>query len=121
MRFTREPSTAVSVQSVGDGEVRIGGEIYRKTVALTTTEVLADWQPVPVDELTPDDLSPITDAGPEVVVIGTGTDSRFAPREVLFALARRGIGLEVMDTSAAARTFNVLAGEGREVAAILYL
>lgn len=121
MRFTRESNTAISVQSVDDGQIRIGGEIYRKTVALTTSEVVTDWQPTPVDELTPDDLAPITDARPEVIVLGTGSSNVFAPRDVLFALARRGIGLEVMDTPAAARTFNVLASEGRNVAAILYL
>jgi uncharacterized protein len=40
---------------------------------------------------------------------------------LLFAFARRGIGLESMDTAAAARTFNVLSGEARQVAAVLYL
>jgi uncharacterized protein len=45
----------------------------------------------------------------------------FPPRELVFALARRGIGLEFMDTPAAARTYNVLASEGRQVAAVLYL
>ena len=39
----------------------------------------------------------------------------------MFAFARRGVGFEVMDTRAAARTFNVLAGENRRVAAVLYL
>lgn len=121
MRFTREANTAISVQSVSDGQIRIGGEIYRKTVALTNSEVMTDWQPAPVAALTPDDLAPILDGRPEVVVLGTGPSNVFAPREILFALARRGIGLEVMDTAAAARTFNVLVGEGRKVAAILYI
>lgn len=121
MRFTRESNTAISVQSVSAGQIRIGGEIYRKTVALTTREVVTDWRSTPIAELTPDDLAPITDAGPEVIVLGTGASNVFAPREIMFALARRGIGLEVMDTRAAARTFNVLAGEGRNVAAILYI
>lgn len=121
MRFTRESNTAISVQSASDGQIRIGGEIYRKTVALTTREVVTDWQAVPVEELTPEDLAPITDARPAVVVLGTGMSNLFAPREVMFALARRGIGLEVMNTPAAARTFNVLASEGRDVAAILYI
>ena len=112
---------AISVRSVADGQIRIGGEIYRKTIALTTSEVVADWRPTPIPELTPEDIAPIADAGPDVIVLGTGATGLFAPREIMFSLARRGIGLEVMDTAAAARTFNVLAGEGRNVAAILYL
>ena len=53
-------------------------------------------------------------------MVGTGKDGEFPPRELMFAFARRGVGLELMDTAAAARTFNVLAGEGRHVAAVLY-
>ena len=45
----------------------------------------------------------------------------FPPRELTFALARRRVGLEIMDTAAAARTFNVLAGDGRRVTAVLYM
>jgi len=54
-------------------------------------------------------------------VVGTGTKNLFPPRDLVFGFARRGVGLEVMDTAAAARTFNVLAGEGRRVAAVLNL
>ena len=56
-----------------------------------------------------------------MVLLGTGTKSVFPPRELTFSFARKGIGLEVMDTAAAARTFNVLANEGRRVAAVLYV
>jgi uncharacterized protein len=63
----------------------------------------------------------VVDTKPEIVLLGTGTTNVFPPRELTFAFARNGIGLEVMDTAAAARTFNVLANEGRRVAAILYL
>ena len=65
-------------------------------------------------------LSPILDRNPELIIIGSGARGEFAPRELTFAFARAGIGLEVMDTHAAARTFNVLAGEGRNLAALLY-
>ncbi|MBT8099486.1 MAG: Mth938-like domain-containing protein [Gammaproteobacteria bacterium] len=121
MKFTREMPAAITIQSVSDGQIRIGGEIYRKTIALTTSTVVNDWRPCPVADLTANDLAPIVESKPDVLVLGTGPQSEFAPREIVFALARKGIGLEVMDTAAAARTFNVLAGEGRNVAAILYL
>ena len=61
------------------------------------------------------------DSDPEIIVLGTGQSNIFAPRELVFAMARRGVGFEVMNSAAAARTFNVLAGEGRRVAAVLYL
>lgn len=121
MKFTRETSAAISIRNVGDGQIRIGSQIYRKTVALTTSEVVTAIEPAPVAELTPEDLRPLLDTKPDVIVLGTGATNIFAPREVMFALARHGVGLEVMDTAAAARTFNVLAAEGRNVAALLYL
>jgi uncharacterized protein len=55
---------------------------------------------------------------PEVVLLGTGTCAVFPPQTVLAEFLKRGIGLETMDSAAAARTFNVLAGEGRNVVAV---
>lgn len=72
-------------------------------------------------ELNESDFDELLDANPEVIIVGTGATNIFPPRELVFAMARRGIGLEVMDTTAAARTFNVLVGEDRQVAAVLFL
>ena len=121
MKFTRESATPVTIRTIADDEIRIGDQVYRETVAVTATGIVDRWQPTPVADLTPDDLEPLLQDPPDVLVLGTGATSEFAPQQILFALARRGIGLEVMDTKAAARTFNVLAGEGRNVAAVLYL
>ncbi|PJK09890.1 hypothetical protein CO614_04680 [Lysobacteraceae bacterium NML120232] len=54
---------------------------------------------------------------PEVVLLGTGTSQVFPPAEAMAACLSRGIGIECMSNAAAARTFNVLAGEGRKVVA----
>ncbi|MDH3747233.1 MAG: MTH938/NDUFAF3 family protein [Gammaproteobacteria bacterium] len=121
MKFTRELSTSITIRNVAAGEIHIGDEIYRKTIALTTAEIIDDWQAKPISELAPEDFMLLLEFGPELIVLGTGERNIFAPKQVTFALARQGIGLEVMDTAAAARTFNVLAGEGRRVAALLYL
>ena len=67
-----------------------------------------------------DDFDVLLKHAPELVIIGTGAQGQFPPRELSFAFARRGVGLEFMDTAAAARTFNVLVGEGRRIAAVLY-
>lgn len=121
MKFTRERRPANSIRKISDDAITIGAETYRRTVAITVDEIFEDWDETPLTELTADDLGPLLEAEPDILVLGTGTELRFAPRTVTFALARRGVGLEVMDTRAAARTFNVLLGEGREVAALLYL
>jgi len=63
------------------------------------------------------DLAPLLELEPEVVVLGCGESQVFPPQEVLAACYARGIGLESMTNPAAARTYNVLAGEGRRVVA----
>lgn len=121
MKFTRERQPANSIRRISDDGITIGAETYQRTVAVTADKIFEEWDETPLGELTADDLGPLLEAEPDILVVGTGAEMRFAPRTVTFALARRGIGLEVMDTRAAARTFNVLLGEGREVAALLYL
>ena len=121
MKFTLESPTAVTIRSVSESEIRIGDQSWSETVALTANDVLADWEPKSLDALTSDDFGSLLDTGPEIVVLGTGSTHVMPPRELVFSFARQGVGLEVMDTRAAARTFNVLVGEGRKVAAVLYL
>jgi len=121
LKFTREISTTLMIHSVSDREIRIGNDVYTKTIALTVNAIIDDWVAKTVAELQESDFSILLDENPEVVILGTGTSNVFPQRELTFAFARRGIGLEVMPTSAAARTFNVLAGEGRQVAAVLFL
>ena len=89
-------------------------------VALTDERVLGQWAATPVAELAQEHFRELIAAEPEVIVLGTGSAGQFAPRELVFAFARRSIGFEVMNSAAAARTFNVLAAEGRKVAAVLY-
>jgi uncharacterized protein len=67
--------------------------------------------------LTAADLEPVLALDPEVVLLGTGGNQIFPPAAVMAACLSRGVGLEVMNNAAAARTFNVLAGEGRRVVA----
>ncbi len=121
MKFTRELPGTLTIRSVDDDSLMIGDVKYAQTIAITTDRVLENWTDKPVANLVLDDFSDLLADGPAIIVLGTGSSNIFAPRELVFAFARQNTGLEVMDTKAAARTFNVLAGEGRAVAAVLYL
>ena len=121
MKFTRELSTSLSVRKVSEQGLVIGDHTYASTVALTPEQVYESWPNRAVADLTEDDFAALLDAATEVILLGTGESNVFPPRELVFAMARRGIGFETMDTRAAARTFNVLASEGRKVGAVLYL
>jgi len=91
------------------------------TSAIVTATTATAWRPGNLDELTLDDLEPLFALGPEVVLIGTGEQQRFPHASLLAAFFARRIGVEVMDTRAACRTYNVLVSEGRSVAAALML
>ncbi len=108
------------IRSVSSEGIRIGTELYTDAVAISMNEVIDDWPAKAVDVLGEEDFRRLLDRKPEVIVLGTGASSVFPPRELVFAMARRQVGFEVMDTAAAARTYNVLTGDGRQVAALLY-
>jgi len=121
LKFTRELSAKLVIRSVSDAAIRVNDTDYTESIVLTVDDELTIWDGKPIDDLTEADFEPVIGTSPEIVLLGTGASNLFPPRELTFAFARLGIGLEVMGTAAAARTFNVLANEGRRVAAILYL
>lgn len=121
MKFTLESQTAVTIRSVSETDIHIGEVRWSQTIALTPAGVVDDWAEQPIESLHFEHFSRLLDAGATLILLGTGRQQVLPPRELVFAMARNSVGFEVMDTRAAARTFNVLAGEGRQVAAVLYL
>ena len=121
LKFTRELSATLTVRSVDEHGIRINDDLWTETIALTHQKVMPDWPSKAVQELLLEDFALLLEEEPELVLLGTGRRNEFPPRDLVFGFARMGVGLEVMETSAAARTFNVLAGEGRQVAAVLIL
>lgn len=89
--------------------------------AVAPDRLIEAWPVVDVRAMTPDDLLPLLALEPEVIVLGSGARQVFPPPVVMAACLGRGIGLEVMTNAAAARTFNVLAGESRRVVAAFVL
>jgi uncharacterized protein len=121
LKFTREISSVTTIRRVTGDAIVVGGQRYTETIALTPDGLVENFAPPPLEELGASHFEMLLEYEPELVILGTGERTVFPPRELTFAFARRRIGLEVMDTAAAARTFNVLAGEGRRLAAVLYL
>lgn len=121
LKFTRELSARLVIRNVSETAIRVNDTEHTESIVLTPDDQLNIWSDKPIADLVDADFDAVLDTKPEIVILGTGTSNIFPPRELTFAFARKGIGLEVMDTAAAARTYNVLANEGRRVAAILYL
>ncbi len=79
--------------------------------------LLRDWAPTHIDNLQAEHLNAILELQPELVLLGTGARLTFPAPQLLASLHRQRIGVEVMDTAAACRTYNILMGEGRFVVA----
>jgi uncharacterized protein len=122
MKFALQtPTSANLVQACSMTEIRVRERIIRTSVILTASEWVLDWPPRSVDELSTEHLQRVLALAPEVILLGTGERQVFPAAQVVAAVHRAGIGIEIMDTRAACRTFNVLVQEGRKVAAALIL
>lgn len=92
-----------------------------RSFILAPRSLVEDWPVTDVRRLEIDALEPVLALEPEVVLLGTGDTQAFPPPATMAACLARGIGVEPMTNAAAARTFNVLAGEGRRVVAAFVL
>jgi uncharacterized protein len=122
MKFAQIEDTGANlIESYDAGHVRINGRDYARGVVVSAQHIEVDWGPDDMTGLTVEHLEAALGASTQVLILGTGARQRFPAPEVQFALLRRGIGLEVMDTGAACRTYNILVSEGRDVVAALLL
>lgn len=119
MKFHLQASTANVVTGMGDGWVRVGQTEYRANLVLLPDSVVPGWAPQGFDALTEADFESLLASEPEMVLLGTGDRQRFPHPRLLQSLASARVGVEVMDTRAACRTFNILVTEDRRVAAAL--
>jgi uncharacterized protein len=104
----------------GPGYVLINGERHETSV-LVVPDTIKVWDVVDVASLDETEVVRLAALEAEVLLIGTGPRLQFPALNLLRMLAQAGIGAEIMDTPAACRTYNILMGEGRKVAAALIL
>ena len=101
-----------------DGSTAVVNDRRLTSSFIVSPDRLVDaWTVTDPRALVAADLEPLLELDPEVVLLGTGSTQIFPPAAVMAACLGRGVGLEVMNNAAAARTFNVLASEGRRVVA----
>ncbi len=120
MQFHREHAAGTNlIRSIADDRIQVGELWYSDAFVVTPDTIITDWSPPAIATLTASDLDVVWALAPELVLLGTGRSIEFPSPRVLTLGAERGIGIEVMDTAAACRTYNILATEGRKVAAAL--
>ncbi|WP_374942640.1 MTH938/NDUFAF3 family protein [Sphingomonas sp.] len=117
MEAVPTPGGPIVTGLVGTG-FRLGEALY--PAVLMTHEAVARWSPPPLADLDEAALAPILQGSPEFVVLGTGRALVRPPGALVKALEARDVGIEPMDSRAAARAWGVLRAEGRAIVAALY-
>jgi uncharacterized protein len=114
-----QPGDHLFVRSVTHDGIQVADVFYTTPFVLSPNRILENWPVHSVADITDDHLEKILELQPEVVLIGTGARQEFLPPQQMVFFYSRNIGVEVMTTDAACRTFNVLAAESRSVVAAL--
>lgn len=122
MKFSEDkPDEGYFITAYDQEQIVINGRSLRNSFVLAPDAVIEHWSAGSVDELSSDHFDSVLDLSPEIVLLGTGGVLRFPDVAVYAQIINQGIGVEVMDTGAACRTYNILLGEGRRVVAGLIL
>ena len=109
------------IRAYAPGRINVSDELLTQSFIVAPDRLIADWPPQRFEELTAAHLDAALALGPEILIIGTGATQRFLAGEILARLAAQGIGVEMMDTAAACRTYNILLSEDRKVVAALLM
>ena len=124
MKFHADKPESHTITAHGPGWVAIDGERHTQSLLLSSFGQLLPWECADFDALTAAHFSRLIEIDPtppELVVFGSGTRLRFPHPALTQALIQARIGIETMDTPAACRTYNILAGEGRRVVVALLI
>lgn len=121
MKLQPDRTQGPTITGYGEAWIAVNGEQSHNSLLISSMGHRMDWRARSFDELAAEDFAAILEWDVELVLFGSGARLRFPRPEWLSSLYARRIGVETMDTQAACRTYNFLAGEGRKVAAALLL
>jgi len=109
------------IRAFRPGFIQINEQTYTHSLIVCAEKLITDWPPQTITELTHEHLQIIVEMQPAILLIGTGASIYFPPLDCYGELINAGIGVEIMDTGAACRTYNILTAEGRHVIAALMI
>lgn len=118
---TDAPAATNRFTAYGTGFVEIDGQRHAQPLLAMPGRPVSAWDAPGFDALANVHFEALLALAPEVVLLGTGERQRFPHPRITAPLLNAGIGVEVMDTGAACRTYNILVSEGRRVLAALLL
>jgi uncharacterized protein len=115
------PEGYLFVRRVGAHAITVVDREFTRSFLLSPERLVEDWPVAAASELDATHIDAILALKPEVVLVGTGERQVFPAQAFMAGLLRKGVGVEVMDNAAAARTYDLLAGESRRVVAAFIL
>jgi uncharacterized protein len=115
MKFQPEKTDASLITAYDGTSIHIGAERIATSVVLGSHGERFDWLAARFEDLTAEHFEQLGASKPELIIFGSGAKLRFVHPKLQEALMKARIGVETMDTPAACRTYNILAGEGRHV------
>jgi uncharacterized protein len=119
MKFQPDATMGPTITGYGPGWIAVNGQQQNGHLIVNSQTGSTPWLCGGFDQLSAIDFDAFADLSPELILFGSGDRIRFPKPEWLGALYAKRIGVETMDTQAACRTYNFLAGEGRRVLAAL--
>lgn len=108
---------AFQIKSYDKGLIIVNEQTYHYPILIMPTHLIAPWGPNNFEALSVNDFEMILPYKPKIFILGTGEHHRFPPANLYAPLINHNIGIEIMDTKAACRTYTILMAEGREVVA----
>ncbi|MCW8808485.1 MAG: Mth938-like domain-containing protein [Rhodanobacter sp.] len=115
------PEGYLFVRRVDADRITLADRELDSSFLLAPDRALEDWPVNDAATLEAGHVESVLALQPELVILGTGQRQIFPAAAFLAGFLRKGVGIEVMDNAAAARTYNLLAGEGRRVVAAFIL
>lgn len=108
------PAAALKIERYAAGSIVIRGTAYTHSIVITPEGGILHWPPRHFSEISTAHMEAIAAGGAKILLLGTGSRQHFLTTPLFEPLYSRNIGYEIMDTGAACRSFNILAGDGRE-------
>ncbi len=121
MKIQPDKFAVQSINGYGPGWVSVDGDKQTASVVIASKGQRLAWLCESFQDLTAAHFEQLAASAPELVIFGSGNSIRFPEPQWLALLHSKRIGLETMDTQAACRTYNILAGEGRDVVLALLI
>lgn len=115
MKFQPDKSDTLTITGYGPGWLAVDKQSYTHSLVVSSSGSLEPWDCTRFEDLGPAHFAQLAEADVETIIFGSGNRLRFPSPAWLALLIAKRIGFETMDTPAACRTYNVLAGEGRKV------